>query len=375
MRRTFSALLTLLFMLISAFFAMPTVSAEELSISASAYALFCADSSELIAAENENTKMGIASTTKIMTALIALEQAAACDKEVKFTPEMEAEGSSMYLKAGDVVRLSDLAAGMMMASGNDAANAVALAVSTSFEEFAKLMNNRAKQIGMKNTNFVTPSGLDDSNHYSTAYDMALLMSYAMENDDFRELTAKTSAKVEFVKPEGQIVNYQNHNRLLRLYEPCVGGKTGYTTSCGRCLVTCSEKDGMRLVAVTLNDRNDWEDHIKLYDYGFSEFTAISVGDSSEVYSVNAVGSQQSAVEAKASIKKTAILRKSDADNIERHIYLAPVVFAPVCVNDKVGKEVCLLNGEVVLETDIVAQTSAEYKKASVFERFFNRLFY
>ena len=144
-----------------------------------------------------------ASTTKIMTSLITLEEAASCNSEVTFKQEMVAEGSSMYLKVGEKVRLSDLASGMMMASGNDAANAAAYTISGSPEKFSQRMNEKAEQIGMTNTHFVTPSGLDDDNHYSSAKDMALLMSYALENDDFANLTAKKSVTVEFLEPKSK----------------------------------------------------------------------------------------------------------------------------------------------------------------------------
>lgn len=182
-----------------------------------------------------------ASTTKIMTSLITLEEAASCNSEVTFKQEMVAEGSSMYLKVGEKVRLSDLASGMMMASGNDAANAAAYTISGSPEKFSQRMNEKAKQIGMTNTNFVTPSGLDDDNHYSSAKDMALLMSYALENDDFANLTAKKSVTVEFLEPKSKKTAYANHNRLLSLYPYCTGGKTGYTTVAGRCLVSSAKK--------------------------------------------------------------------------------------------------------------------------------------
>lgn len=172
--------------------------------------------------------MSMASTTKIMTTLITLEHAQANNKEVTFNKNMVAEGSSMYLKEGYKLRLSDLATGMMTVSGNDAANASAISISGSVEEFSKLMNDKAKQIGMSSTHFVTPSGLDDDNHYSTAVDMAHLMNYAMSNNDFAQLTAKKNVKVDYISPKDMSITYGNHNRLLSLYQYCNGGKTGFT---------------------------------------------------------------------------------------------------------------------------------------------------
>ena len=229
-------------------------------------------SGSVIYGKNEHTTASMASTTKILTTLIALEHSQAEDNEVTFTKEMIAEGSSMYLKEGYRLHLSDLATGMMTVSGNDAANAAAIAVAGSIDKFAKLMNNKAKQIGMTSTNFVTPSGLDDDNHYSTALDMAKLMSYAMANKDFAQLTALKNAKVEFISPENMVVSYSNHNRLLSLYKYCNGGKTGFTKKSGRCLVTSAEKDGVKLIAVTLNAPDDWNDHASLLEAGFSRFS-------------------------------------------------------------------------------------------------------
>ena len=152
------------------------VSSAEVETSAQAYALYCPDNGELLLSSNPDKRLSMASTTKIMTALITLEHAASDNKTVEFTDEMTAEGSSMYLKVGERVTLDDLAVGMMMQSGNDAANAAAIAIAGSVGDFAALMNRRAAEIGMENTRFVTPSGLDDDGHYSTARDMALLMA-------------------------------------------------------------------------------------------------------------------------------------------------------------------------------------------------------
>lgn len=353
---------------------MLDVSAEGLSVSAGAYVLYCVDSGQVILGRNENVPQGMASTTKIMTSLLALEHAATCDEVVEFTRDMIAEGSSMYLKIGDKVSLSDLAVGMMTVSGNDAANAAAIAMGGSKENFAKLMNSRAKQIGMKNTNFVTPSGLSDPEHYSTAYDMALLMAEAMENREFAELTKKKSAQVDFIYPVGQQVTYSNHNRLLSLYEYCIGGKTGYTKSTGRCLVTCAERDGLRLIAVTLNDRNDWNDHVALYKYGFENFSALSFYGQEESFSVPVAGSDVSHITAKLSESTKYVVDRADADRAVYTVYLPPVIFAPVKEGDVIGKAVCTLDGKVVLESELIAESSAMNKEKFTLLRFMENLF-
>ncbi len=348
--------------------------ASEVSVSASAFVLYCADNAQVLLASNEHTKMGMASTTKIMTALLTLEEAEKKDRVVEFTSDMTAEGSSMYLKKGDKVRLSDLASGMMTVSGNDAANAAAISIGGSYEEFACLMNNRAKAIGMNNTSFVTPSGLDSENHYSTAYDMALLMAEALKNEAFAELTSKSSVTVDFVYPSEQQVTYYNHNRLLKDYEYCTGGKTGYTKSCGRCLVTSAECDGLTLIAVTLNDRNDWSDHKALYEYGFSHYKAVGTEDETNSYKVAVAGSESEFVNAYTADNSKAVVPADRAKDIECRVYLQPVVFAPVKKGDKLGSVMYTLESEVILEKEIICAENVPVLKVNKFLRFIYQIF-
>ncbi len=327
---------------------------SDLSISAQAYVLYCADNGKIISSKNENKKMKPASTTKLMTSLLALEEASSLNKKVKFTDDMIAEGSSMYLKIGDVVTLKDLAAGMMMASGNDAANAAALSISGSFEKFAEKMNQRAEQIGMKNTHFVTPSGLDDDNHYSTAIDMAILMSYALENEEFAKLTSQKSATVEFLEPQSKVTTYSNHNRLLSLYEYCIGGKTGYTMSAGRCLVSAAKKDGLTLVCVTFNDRNDWNDHIALYNYGFDEYSMYSSDDSDFFADIPCVGGEKDMVSVTGEKPVSIVVEASEIDSVKRQVYIDSFLYAPICRGEEVGKIRYLKDGKLIAENSIVA---------------------
>lgn len=341
------------------------VSAEaesEPTVSAEAFVLYCADNGQIIYSKNENKKMKPASTTKIMTSLIALEEAASCNKKVTFTDEMVAEGSSMYLKVGEKVTLSDLATGMMMSSGNDAANATAMTVSGSNEKFAERMNERAKQIGMENTHFVTPSGLDDENHYSTAYDMALLMTYALENEDFAKLTSQKSTTVDFIEPASKKVTYSNHNRLLSLYEYCIGGKTGYTMAAGRCLVSAAKKDDLTLICVTLNDRNDWNDHTALYNYGFEKFSCYYSDDSNFCVDIPCVGGKSDTV-AVTGEKDTSIVVESDEkEKIEQKIYIDSFLYAPIEKNGIVGRIDYLIDGKIVSSVNLVAVEKVEIRK-------------
>ena len=281
MKRFVSVGLIILFLCLS----VASVHAEVISTSAEAFVLYCPDNGELLLSDNADREMPIASTTKIMTTLITLEEAAKDNRVVEFTDDMIAEGSSMYLKRGEKVTLYDLAVGMMMQSGNDAANAAAITIGGSSEGFAELMNQRAAEIGMNNTHFVTPSGLDDDDHYSTAYDLALLMAEGLKNADFAELTSLKSAQVVFREPHDKRVTYTNHNRLLSLYEYCIGGKTGYTSIAMNTLVNGARQEDFTIVTVVLHsDNTQYEDTARMMDFAFANFQSIKASEASTGFS-------------------------------------------------------------------------------------------
>lgn len=357
---------------LSVFFGSITACAQkpEPKLSASAAALYCVDSGEFLYSENADERLPMASTTKIMTTLLTVETAAAENKLVTVTKDMYAEGSSMYLQAGDRLRLSDLAAGMMMASGNDAANAAALTIGGSIEGFAKLMNEKARQIGMKNSSFVTPSGLDDENHYSTARDMALLMDCAMQNDTFAYISGQKSIKVTFINPEDKVSTYQNHNKLLSLYEYCTGGKTGFTKSAGRCLVTSAEKNGVRLIAVTLNAPDDWNDHIELYSYGFDAVTKACFDDAAYHIKLPVAGGEKDNVNVGAYTAAEITVKKEDADKIKRFVELPQFAYAPIETGQVLGRVVYTLDGKIIASNDLIAneEVNCKYESKSFFER-------
>ena len=323
---------------------------------AEAYVLYCPESGELLASHNADKRMKPASTTKLMTTLLTLEQAAKDNEEVTFTNEMTAEGSSMYLKLGEQVTLRDLAVGMMMSSGNDAANAAAITIGGSSEGFAELMNQRAAEIGMNNTHFVTPSGLDDDDHYSTAYDLALLMAEGLKNADFADLTSLKSAQVVFREPNDKRVTYTNHNRLLSLYEYCIGGKTGYTQAAGRCLVSAAKKDGLTLICVTLNDKSDWDDHISLYDYGFSRLKAVRSDDSEYRLDVPLVGGESNSVPVVGGKDFSATV-PADAE-VERRVVLDNFLYAPIGEGCQVGRIEYRADGELLGAVPLIAAADA-----------------
>lgn len=226
--------------------------------------LIDADTGKVLYENQADTKSLIASTTKIMTALVVLEH---LPLEQKFSIPVEAtgiEGSSMYLKAGESLTVEQLLYGMMLQSGNDAAIALALVCAGSVEEFVVLMNLKAQKLGLSNTHFENPNGLDGDQHFSTARDLALLTQYALQNADFRRIvSSKTMTFGDRC--------LKNHNRLLWQCDGCIGVKTGYTKAAGRILVSAAERNGRTLIAVTIHDGNDWQDHMNLFDYGFSKY--------------------------------------------------------------------------------------------------------
>lgn len=349
---------------------------EEPSVSAYSAILYLPDSGEILYQKRIDEKLPIASITKIMTALIAFEEASSNDKEVKFTPQMQAEGSSMYIKNGEILKLSELAKGMMMVSGNDAANAIAITIGGSQEGFAKLMNERAKQLGMKNTSFVTPSGLDDENHYSTAYDMAILTAYAMENEQFKNTVSQKSINISYVSPENKTQLCTNHNRLLSTYDGCIGVKTGFTKSAGRTLVSCAERNGIRLIAVTLNDGDDWNDHEKLYDYGFETVRTQMLCKKTDSIELPVVGSDSDSVILHPARDTDIAVSLEQSSNIETEIVLPRFVYAPVRKGKIEGKIIYRLKGKTVAVTDLISDSECllTEKKQGFFEKIFSKWF-
>ena len=236
-------------------------------ISASAAVVINGDSGDILYSHNSDVRLPMASTTKIMTALVLLENCKNLDEEIVTTKEMvTVEGSSMGLLPGDLVSYRALLYGMMLSSGNDAANTVAISIGKSVGGFVELMNKKAQDLGLKNTHFVTPSGLDAEGHYTTAYELALIARAALKNPDFSKAVSAKSATLCYGNPPYRR-SVSNHNRLLRMYDDIIGVKTGFTKKSGRCLVSAARRDGKLVIAVTLNDGNDWADHRFLLDTG------------------------------------------------------------------------------------------------------------
>lgn len=330
------------------------------ALSAQAAVVMLAETKEVLYEKNAEKKMSMASTTKIMTALLAVESGR-LDETVTVTEKMvRVEGTSMGLRAGDKLTLLNIVKGMMLLSGNDAANAVAIFLAGSLENFAEKMNEKARNIGMKNTNFVTPSGLDDDEHYTTAYDMARLASYAMENEAFRSCVSQYSASVEYISPDVSYT-YRNHNRFLTMYEGACGVKTGFTKKSGRCLVTAVDNNGCLIVAVTLNAPDDWNDHIKLYSDCIPVIVSKTFKNEFDCR-LSVVGGSKA--EVKASVSQEIITHTKN-ENVRTVLLTEKLVYAPVEKGEILGVVRVYLgeNGEIMHEYPVCALENIEIKES------------
>ncbi|WP_456274930.1 D-alanyl-D-alanine carboxypeptidase family protein [Bacillus sp. AK031] len=256
------------------------------SVSAQRAIVIDQDTGRVLFEKDAHTKSRIASITKIMTAILAIESGKLDETAEVSSNAVRTEGSSIYLKPGEKIKLEDLVFGLMLRSGNDSAVAIAENVGGSLDGFVYLMNQKAEEIGMTNSHFANPHGLDDhEDHYSTAYDMAILTRYAMQNEKYREIAGtKVHSSPD---PEHEWDRkWKNKNRLLtELYKYCTGGKTGYTKRAKRTLVTTATKDNENLIAVTLNGPDDWNDHIDMFEYGFQTFDSVIVLSEGKVKAV------------------------------------------------------------------------------------------
>ena len=348
------------------FMLAPSAHAVSLSgISAKASIIIEAQSGKVIAGKNEYEKLPMASTTKIMTTLLLIESGG-LDEEFKVDNNaIMVEGSSMGLCQDDIVTKRALCYGMMLPSGNDAANETAVLLGGSAEKFADMMNEKAEQLGLEDTHFVTPSGLHDDKHYSTAYDMAKLTGEALKNETFREICGTNSIKLKFGNPpyERWLVNT---NKLLTLYDGCIGVKTGFTDEAGRCLISAAEKDGVTLICVTLNAPNDWNDHIKMYDYGFSVTESRSADfDFSDLYVDVAGGDTDRIKVAPAKVPKYTIVN-GEIPEMSYKVNLDKFIYAPVSKGRKAGTIEFYSGDDIIMTTELAAESGCravikEYK--------------
>lgn len=348
------------------------VFAQDIAVSAQSAVLIEAKTDKVIFSKNENEKRPVASTTKIMTVLLCLESGS-LDEQFVVDPEaIKVEGSSMGLVEGDIVTKRALCYGMLLPSGNDAANATAIKIAGSYEAFAQMMNSRAKEIGMENTYFVTPSGLDENGNGSTAYDMALLASEALKNADFRAICSQSTAKLSYGNPPYDRW-LKNSNKLLNYYNGCIGIKTGFTDDAGRCLISAAERDGVTLICVTLKDPNDWSDHTKMFDYGFTVIKNYDLTVPNEPSKINLVGGYTDTLTVTAAEQPKASLIADDLNKVTSKVVLKKFIYAPVHNGDIVGEIKYYLDNKEIESVPLVLKESAEANLITINPSFFDKI--
>ena len=376
-KKIFTVVLTafLCIRLLSSALALPsesyTFSVSPPSLSAKSAVLIDASSNSVLCEKNARERMGMASTTKIITALVAAERGD-LGKTVSVSPlAVGVEGSSIYLYAGEKLTLKDLICAMLLESANDAAAAIAIEIGGSIEGFCDIMNEKAAELGLCDTHFTNPHGLSDDAHYTTAYDLAVIAAEALKNDTVREIAA--TKKMTITPIEGNVRVLYNHNKMLSRYEGAIGVKTGFTKKTGRCLVSAAERDGLCLIAVTLNAPDDWNDHTKLLDLGFENFCRaelVKKGDVCHMQSL--IGGADERVPLVSCGTVYAILPKNlDAKALTQIVETYNrYEFAPTREGKTAGRVLYYLDGQLIASSPIAVAYTVEKTedKNNFFER-------
>lgn len=327
---------------------------SSLDVSAQSAVLMECSSKEIVFDKNSEKRLPMASTTKIMTALVILEKFGLQHKFTVNESAVGTEGTSAYLKKGDTLTIESALYALLLQSANDAANALALEACESIEAFSVLMNEKAKEIGLSDTQFKNPSGLPEEGHYTTAHDLAFLGSVCLENSDFYKIV---STKAKTVEISGEKRTFVNHNKLLSSYDGAIGIKTGFTKESGRCLVSAAERNGVRFVCVTLSASNDWNDHKILLDHGFSQYKSFDLYYDEEFLIEVPTGEKG----------KTALLSAKGSKSVSLHsgsrisvkIEAPHILFKPINKGKTVGYAVFTSNGKEIHRTPLVLLSSIE----------------
>ncbi|UYO34312.1 D-alanyl-D-alanine carboxypeptidase [Bacillus zhangzhouensis] len=361
----------LLFTLLLPFFSQAKADIS-LSVSARSAILMDGQSGRVLFGKDEHEKRRIASITKIMTAVLAIESGKMKDTVKVSKRAIQAEGSSIYLKEGQKVSLEDLTYGLMLRSGNDAAVAIAEHVGGSLEGFIFMMNQKAAELGMENTNFQNPHGLDDhKNHYSSAYDMAVLTKYAMKHKQYQKI-----AGTAFYKAKTMEGYWKNKNKLLTgLYEYSTGGKTGYTKLAKRTLVSTAAKGDAELIAVTINAPDDWKDHISMFEYAFDHYKTYVLAEKGRIASLKGTF-----YEKKAFIKRDVDYFLNEDE--KKLVKIETEMLTPKkkwkknteAIPDVVGKMTILLDEQVIEQLPIFYENKRNRMPQKSFQEMFKSVF-
>ncbi len=344
---------------------LPVVSHGEskasLGVSAVSACLMEAECGTVLYEKDADTRRPMASTTKIMTALVAIEENDLTETVSVPKGAVGVEGSSVYLVANEKLTVEQLLYALMLESANDAATAIAILTAGSVEDFAVLMNRRADELGLADTSFENPHGLDGEDHYTTARDLARLTAYALQNETFRRIVSTYKQTIPLNGEQGTRVLI-NHNRLLRSYKGCIGVKTGFTKRSGRCLVTAAERDGVTLVAVTLNASGDWNDHRAMLDYGFDTLERVPLlGGEGYAGTVPTVGGVTECLRYAAEGPVTAVLPRGNRE-IRTVIEHFRFFYAPVTEGDVIGRMVWYDGDREIASVPLIAAETVAKRK-------------
>ena len=342
----------------------------ETKLSARSAALYQPDTGSFLFSKNADQRMKMASTTKIMTALLAIENSDDLSELIEIPKEAcGVEGSSAYLKCGDILSVEELLYALLLQSANDAACALAFHISGGVDEFADLMNERASQMGLENTHFTNPHGLDDDGHYTTARELAKIAGEAMNNSVFREIASTYKKTLECGERRR---TYINHNKLLRSYDGAIGVKTGFTDESGRCLVGAAERDGLILISVTLDAPSDWADHKALLDLGFSMMEMVRLSSVYE-YSFDIPTTSLKSIRVTNTDELGIILPRGEHE-IKRYINLPMFISQNIEIGDKIGYIDFFVDGEFAGRASLIATEEHRIKEKNFFEKIKERLF-
>lgn len=357
-------MLLLLLIIVNSSLVYGEVAEERLILSGESYILIDGDTGRVLMEENAHKKMPMASTTKIMTALVALEKGNLNDRIRIDDDSVGVEGSSIYLKKGEIITLKDLIYGLMLRSGNDAAVAIGIHIGGTTEEFVNLMNSKAKSIGALNTSFANPNGLNDENHYSTAYDMALITKEAFKHDVFAEIVNSKS----YTSNRNENNYFYNKNKTLWEYEGGSGVKTGYTMASGRCLVSSASRNGLNLISVSLNARDWFNDNYKLFDYGFERYKSYLIFDKGQfMKKIKVSKANREYVNLIAENTLFYPLKEGENDKIKIDIQSLEDIELPISKGDVLGSVSVYLDGKLISRENLISKDTIDK------EGFINRL--
>ena len=364
-----------LFLILTLLLPIPTeviAKPVQLEINAAGAILIDAKTGQVLYEKNSNKQLAPASTTKIMTAILAIESNRLDEKTTISKNAASVQGSTMHLQEGQLISLRELVTGLMMRSGNDAAIAIAEFLSGSVDKFIVEMNKKAREIGAIHTKFQNPHGLPTKDHYSTAYDLAWIARYAMNNPTFAEIVSTRNTSIDWEDSAGNEheQNLKNTNKLLWMLDEADGIKTGTTNEAGPCLVSSATKDDQRLIAVTLNDKNRWEDSQKLLNWGFETFDLyeypIEEELSNEINRIAVEYGIDTTVKLETSEEPFVVIPKGKRENLIVKTNVPKKINAPVYQGQKIGEVHFIMNDKTLRTIDLVAANNVEEKTLANF---------